>query len=94
MRDHVGQLHGVLRGQGCCVVLEGHYLASFMRHYVCLRRLRIADLFRILSLGRHRLHNIQRIIPRLLIIIHRHHHILLSRRLLKKIQEGDVTCVR
>jgi hypothetical protein len=37
VRDHVGQLHRVLGGEGCCVVLEGHYLASFMSHNVCLR---------------------------------------------------------
>jgi hypothetical protein len=35
--DHVGQLHCVLGGEGCCVVLESHYLASFMSHNVCLR---------------------------------------------------------
>ena len=37
VRDHVGQLHRVLGGEGCCVVLESHYLASFMSHNVCLR---------------------------------------------------------
>jgi hypothetical protein len=35
--DHVGQLHCVLGGEGCCVVLEGHYLASFMSNDICLR---------------------------------------------------------
>ena len=35
--DHVGKLDCVLGGEGGCVVLEGHYLACFMRHNVCLR---------------------------------------------------------
>ena len=35
--DHVGKLHCVLGGKGCCVVLEGHYLACFMGNNVCLR---------------------------------------------------------
>jgi hypothetical protein len=87
VRDHVGQLHRVLGGEGCCVVLEGHYLASFMSYNVCLRRLRSVNLFWILSLGRDRLHDIQGVIPRLLIIVNSHNHVFLSGSLFKQVKE-------
>ena len=94
VRDHVVQLHCVLWGESRCVVLEGHYLARFMRHNVCLRWLRIAYLFWILSLGRYRLHDIEGIIPRMLIVVHSHNHVFLCSRLFKQIKERDVPCVR
>lgn len=96
MRDHVGQLHCVLGGEGCCVVLKGHNLTRFMRYIIVyLRRLlRIANLFRILSLGRDGMHDVERVIPRLLIVVHSHHHILLCSCFFKQVQERDVPCVR
>ena len=40
------------------------------------------------------MHDIEGIIPRLLIVVDSHHHILLGRCLFKQVKEGNVSCVR